>query len=48
MMDATLLFHHASSYVKAVEKDASNPQCNLREIEHDASLEDEVNTFGPP
>lgn len=46
MMYAPFLLRHAPAHIEAVEEDPRHPQGNLREVEHDAGLVDEVHTLG--
>jgi hypothetical protein len=47
MMNSTLFLHHVAAHEKAMEEYSSYPQRNLREIQHDARLVDEVDALGP-
>lgn len=46
MVNAALLLNHTVSHVESMEEDACNPKSDLGQIEQDAGLVDEVNTFG--
>ncbi len=43
-----LIFDHTTSHIKSMEEDARHVESDLRELQEDAGLIDEVNTFGPP
>lgn len=45
MVNAALLLNHTVSHVESMEEDACNPKSDLGQIEQDAGLVDEVNTF---
>jgi len=38
---------HAFAHIKALEKDSSGSQRQLREFEHDAGLYDKIDAFRP-
>lgn len=45
VMDSALLVH-AAAHVEAMEEDAGDIECELGQIEHDADVVYEVDTFG--
>jgi hypothetical protein len=46
-MNSTFFLHHVAAHEEAMEEYSSYPQRNLRKIQHDARLVDEVDTLGP-
>lgn len=47
VMYATLLLHHAPAHKESVEEYARDPERNLRQVEHNACLIDEVDALSP-
>ena len=47
MMYALHLLHHAEAHVEPMEEHAGDPQRDLREVEQDAGLVDEVHALCP-
>lgn len=48
MMYPALFLDHAEPHVKSMEEDSGYPKCNLRQVEHDTGLVDEVDALGSP
>lgn len=47
MMNPALFLDHVAAHEEPMEKHSSYPQRNLREIQHDARLVDEVDALSP-
>jgi hypothetical protein len=47
-MYPAFLLHHAEAHKKPVKEDPSNPQRDLRQVEHHASLVDKIDTLCSP